>query len=297
MVFRKLLVALLVLATPAAIHGEDLFRVVGRIITDGLRVREGPVLNAEVVDSLYYDTRVEILDLTTDRMQIGEMDARWYHVRTVGPWETIDGWCYGYFVEVKAINLLTRAISLNRDQLVMDMVEEGVDINTWAIDDGVEFTDAYEYRVTPLIQAIRMGRRELVRFFLAKGADPNIQSSYGDPGGGGSSSALIAAVERGAADMIPMLVAAGADLEAETRMMGGGGEGNKKTPLIVAVTLEEYSMAETLIGSGADVNHAVEYISAMYGDSWKSPLDIAETLGNDQMVRLLRSHGAENTVR
>ena len=184
MILRRLLAALLVLATPLAIHGYDLFRVTGRITADGLRVRERPDLEAAVVASLHTDTRVEILDLTTNRMQIGEMDARWYLVRTVGPWETIEGWCYGQFVEAGATNLLTKAISLNRDQLVKDMVEEGVDINTWAIDDGVEFTDAYEYRVTPLSVAVTLedysmvetlDNDQIVRLLRSHGAENAVQ--------------------------------------------------------------------------------------------------------------------------
>ena len=77
-------------------------------------------------------------------MAIGTMSARWYKVRTLSGEDEIEGWSYGFFINVDQEELLARAIWLGRPLLVQELIGAGADVNAVLTEEGEEFTQ-YEY--------------------------------------------------------------------------------------------------------------------------------------------------------
>jgi hypothetical protein len=63
-----------------------------------VRVRGKPNLEGTPIGALQKGQHVVILDETEDKMQIGDMEAKWYKIETE---EGLIGWSYGYFIDVK----------------------------------------------------------------------------------------------------------------------------------------------------------------------------------------------------
>jgi hypothetical protein len=63
-----------------------------------VRVRGKPNLEGTPTGALQKGQHVVILDETEDKMQIGDMEAKWYKIETE---EGLIGWSYGYFIDVK----------------------------------------------------------------------------------------------------------------------------------------------------------------------------------------------------
>ncbi len=125
---------------------------------------------------------------------------------------------------------------------------------------------------SPVADAAMRGDRETVRGLLQKGADVN--AARGD-----GMTALHWAAEFGDADMTEMLIYAGANAKAVTRI-------GLYTPLHIASRGGYAAVAEKLIKAGANVN-------AKTTNSGASPLHMAAASGNAELVALLLDHGAD----
>lgn len=285
--------ALIALATP--LQAMDPFRVSGTTNDGGLRVRSEPTLEGEMVASLPNNADLEILDLTSDTMSIGDMKARWYKVRTLSESMEVEGWAYGYFIEAQQSDLLALAIWLGSADLVRDLIAEGADVGAILSEEGLVFTeyDEYEYKSAPIIEAIRAGREDFVQILLASGTDPDAILRFGGPGGGMNSSALIEAVDLGDFNSVELLVEHGADLEIEGYEGGAGADRYKRTALSAAIISRNATIATYLLESGADLSHSLEY-TPMSGDKYRmSPLDIAMMTNFTDIEELIRSMGGE----
>jgi ankyrin repeat protein len=95
--------------------------------------------------------------------------------------------------------------------------------------------------MTPLMAAATMGRTEIVRTLLAKGADPNAKDNFGW-------TALIYAAWQGHTDTVAALLKGGAEVNiSESREQ-------ELTPLHVAIGSGNLDVVQLLLNSGADVN-------------------------------------------
>lgn len=132
---------------------------------------------------------------------------------------------------------------------------------------------------TPLWFAINIKREELARRLLAKGAKatPDYSGSYSTP------SYLHSAFQLGMEGLVPDLIAAGADLEAEDEY--------EVTPLELVAKKGDLPMVEKLLMAGADPNH---YIPDFLGYAKSSnPFIGAVERGDTGIVSLLLRPGAK----
>ena len=129
---------------------------------------------------------------------------------------------------------------------------------------------------SPVADAAMRGDREGVRVLLQKGADVN--AARGD-----GMTALHWAAERGDAEMAEMLLVAGANPKALTRI-------GLYTPLHIASRGGYLAVAENLIKAGANVN-------ARTTNSGAAPLHLAAASGNAGLVAMLLDHGADVNSR
>jgi len=127
---------------------------------------------------------------------------------------------------------------------------------------------------SPVADAAMRGDREAVRALLQKGADVN--AARGD-----GMTALHWSAERGDAEMTDMLLYAGANPKAVTRI-------GLYTPLHIASRAGYTAVAEKLLKAGASVN-------AKTTNSGVSSLHLAAASGNADLVTLLLDHAADVT--
>jgi uncharacterized protein len=119
--------------------------------------------------------------------------------------------------------------------------------------------------------AAMAGDREAVRSLLKQGVDVN--AAQGD-----GTTPLHWAARRGDVELAQMLIYAGANVRATTRLGGW-------TPLLMAAQLGHAKMIETLLNAGADLK-----TTTVHG---ATPLMLASAAGNPDAVRLLLSKGGD----
>jgi ankyrin repeat protein len=124
--------------------------------------------------------------------------------------------------------------------------------------------------------AAMKGDRDAVRSLLKQGAD--VSAAKGD-----GMTALHFAAERGDAAMTEMLVYAGANVAAVTRI-------GQYTPLHLAARNGNAAVVAALVKAGANV-------AATTTTSGVTPLHLAAASGNGAVVRLLLDHGADADAR
>lgn len=125
---------------------------------------------------------------------------------------------------------------------------------------------------TALAAAVHHADNDMINFLLSKGARVDLEhNTYPPP--------LHVAAEAGHTALMPKLLAAGAELEAQF-----GGE----TPLYAAVKGSHLAAARQLLDSGADANHCV-----LDDDSRITVLNAAVEGGNDEILKLLIDFGAD----
>lgn len=123
-----------------------------------------------------------------------------------------------------------------------------------------------QQRVSPIADAAMRGDKAAVRDLLKQGADVN--GAQGD-----GMSALHWAAERGDAELADMLIYAGANIAAVTRI-------GQYTPLHLAAKSGSAALAKTLLKAGADVN-------ARSTNSGVSPLHMAASSGSAEIINIL----------
>ena len=166
---------------------------------------------------------------------------------------------------------------LSRDILVLIEIGEAEGVE-WAVRWNPECANAvFEHGDTPLHDAAYRGYADVVKLLLAAGADVNAKDSFGD-------TPLHAAAINGQADVVKLLLAAGADVNAK------GWIGY--TPLHHAAYDGHADVAKLLLAAGADVN-----ARNTVGDT---PLDAAAKLDEDIDLKkqkacaaILREHGGK----
>ena len=121
---------------------------------------------------------------------------------------------------------------------------------------------------TPLLHAAEGGHKEIIELLIAKGADVNAKNLRGE-------TSLYDVVGRGHKEIAELLIAAGADVNAK--------DNDGSTPLHNAAKHDE--VVELLIAAGADVN-------AKNTLGW-TPLDRAITSNLTETADLLRKHGGK----
>ncbi|HZR24366.1 MAG TPA: ankyrin repeat domain-containing protein [Vicinamibacterales bacterium] len=129
---------------------------------------------------------------------------------------------------------------------------------------------------SPVADASMRGDKEAVRSLLKQGADAN--GARGD-----GMTALHFAAQRGDADLAAMLLYAGANVSAVTRI-------GSYTPLHIAAQSGSASVAEALINAGADVK-------ARTSTTGVTPLHLAAEAGSVAVIDVLVAHGAEINAR
>jgi ankyrin repeat protein len=126
--------------------------------------------------------------------------------------------------------------------------------------------------VSPVADAAMRGDRAAVRALLKQGADANA-------GRGDGMTALHFAAERGDAELTAMLLYAGANVSAVTRI-------GQYTPLHLATQSGSAAVVEALLKGGASV-------SARTTTTGVTPLHLAASAGSADIVGLLLDKGAE----
>lgn len=136
-------------------------------------------------------------------------------------------------------------------EIVEELLQHGANVN--ALTENPNFPQG-----SAMQAACESGRLEIVQLLLEHGANPNNGSGIDSP-------PIIAAARRGEAEILDVLVKAGADLN----IFGGP---DKSTPLINAAAFLPTTSLRTLLDAGADINLADEdgdtalIISAFRGD-------------------------------
>ncbi|MEO6213362.1 MAG: ankyrin repeat domain-containing protein [Vicinamibacterales bacterium] len=128
---------------------------------------------------------------------------------------------------------------------------------------------------SPVADAAMRGDRVAVRTLLKQGADVN--GAQGD-----GMTALHWAARKGDADTAQMLIIAGANIRAKTRLGG-------YTPLLLASQSGHAPVIEALVKAGADPGSAA--------GSGATPLMLASATGNVDAVKALLAHGVDVHAR
>lgn len=137
-----------------------------------------------------------------------------------------------------------------------------------SIDGGVDINTRDRFGRTALMEAVRNGYGEVVRFLIQKGADPEIFNSEGD-------NALLIAAGKGSDELARVLVDAGAGIDAANRY--------GYTPLMLAVQRDDLALVEFFLGHGCDV--ARENVEG------QNALHIARVKGYEDIVQRLLATG------
>src|SRR6058998_3781955 len=131
---------------------------------------------------------------------------------------------------------------------------------------------AWMYAAAPasVAEAARQGNRDAVRALLKDGADVN--TALGD-----GMTALHYAATRHDVELAKLLLYAGANVKATTRIGG-------YTPLLIASRDGDAPMIDALLGAGADANSATA--------NGATALMLAASSGKVDAVKTLMAHGA-----
>jgi len=125
-----------------------------------------------------------------------------------------------------------------------------------------------ESKASPIFSAVTKSRGNLVELLLANGADVNAKDAFAE-------SPLDSAVKEGLPEMVELLIAKGANVN------GDGGT----TPLHKSASTGQKEIIELLLANGANVN-----VTIAFGDT---PLDWADRNNKEDVAAILRKHGGK----
>jgi ankyrin repeat protein len=157
---------------------------------------------------------------------------------------------------------LHNASYLNLTDIAKYLVEKGADVNSKL----TERMDSSLYE-TPLSLASRNGNLELVEYLLTHNAHIN------DPEQDNYSPALIMAIKAGSADIVSLLLDAGANIDSK--------DGDEST-LMLAIRRGYKRITWLLINAGVDVHAS--------NDTGETAISLAAELGFDDVVQQILTH-------
>jgi len=140
-----------------------------------------------------------------------------------------------------------------------------------AIANGEDINTTVDGRPTPLIKTILLGPIEMVPHLIAAGADPNIADSNG-------MTALMAASNAPDTGLLPKLIAAGADVTAQNQRGQTAlhfAAGGITTPQYLAILLAAGADVNAIDANGNTTLHTLADISTLFGE----PYQIATNAG------------------
>lgn len=155
---------------------------------------------------------------------------------------------------------------------------DNLDVVKQLLDRGADLHGHNRNNVTPLAAAVYCGDAKAVRFFLDQGCKPQtIHNLFGSAG----NSLLVVAAQNGHAEIVDMLLAAGADANQPDANFGGHA-------LNYALLSQNTEIARRLIEAGADV-----HLTSPIGKT--PPLVLATYFenGDASIVKLLLERGAD----
>lgn len=161
----------------------------------------------------------------------------------------------------------------SRNTILQALFDAGADISARSSPQG---------GMTPIVGAVKTERPDLVRWCLLRGADPNI------PAGG--TTALGAAAMQGSADLVNLLIEAGADVNAYCEMKFRTHKGTLWTALHVAARTGTIEIANLLLEAGAEINMPLPSSSS------QTALQFAIADSSITMVQFLLDKGADPRV-
>ena len=194
--------------------------------------------------------------------------------------------------ENEDLKLLLNAISEGNYEMVLFMIDKGVDVNAktnngWTplleavnagefriasllLERGANINAATRSGMTPLILAASEGPPELVRLFLSKGADPEARTRDG-------ATAFFHAVGEGQEDIVRLFIEEGADVNDT---------GYEEPPLILAINEGELDIIRLLLDNGADPN-------LKHPRNQQTAIQVAADEGEVDIIELLIERGAQ----
>jgi ankyrin repeat protein len=162
------------------------------------------------------------------------------------------------------------AVRAGHKPIVAFLLREKADADRFA----KKITEFAPLEFSPITEAIRNNRLDMIKLLVEHGADPSKTTSLGE-------SYLHFAAFLNKPDMIDYFIEAG--LDVDIRKNGG------LTPLHLAAVTGHGDVAERLIAKGADCRART--------DDGGTPLHYAEAAGQSDMADLLRAQGAEDLPR
>ncbi|KAH6975725.1 ankyrin repeat-containing domain protein, partial [Ilyonectria destructans] len=198
-------------------------------------------------------------------------------------------------VEIFLSRLLLSAVSLEKVDLVLVLLQQGVDPNHGGYDDYEKHTHSFHLPVTrldPLRMAVLRGNSHITKRLLNAKANPNAFS----PGVPVSPLELAISVSHGNFQITQILLKSGANINAYSRYEIGTNslsetfpglmlEPTQRTLLMKAVAVQNIDITRLLLSNGAPVNE-VSFNSG-------TALHIAIMKNDMDMVELLLEAGAE----
>lgn len=146
-----------------------------------------------------------------------------------------------------------------------------VELTRLLLEAGADPDGLGPYRNVPLIHALGADQLETARLLLEFGADPNLTNQFG-------ASPLGGICGTGLADLVPLALANGAELEARTSL----GNYKNMTPLMMAAAGGHTRVVEMLLEAGAD--------PTARSDAGETAAQLAEEAGHTGVVALLERH-------
>jgi hypothetical protein len=168
-------------------------------------------------------------------------------------------------------------------EILVAIQEDNLDGVQSALSSGAQSNRGVD-GVYPLALAAKLGRTEIVKTLIERGADPNVK-------GRGDYGPLALAVENGRADVVRILLESGADPDGDVVC---NHVCYPDTPLLLASDAGNLDVVELLIASGANVNA----VSVGHSEANpRTPLIPAAWRGNSQIIKALLDAGADPTFK
>jgi ankyrin repeat protein len=165
---------------------------------------------------------------------------------------------------------LHQAVRHGHNEIAEFLISKGADVNTF----GKDVTEFAPFEFTPLTEAIRSNNIDMLKMFVAKGANLHKTTSLGE-------SYLHFAAFLNRKELAEYLIDSGLDVNIK--------KNGNLTPLHIAAVSGNREVSELLIEKGADLD--------LRSTDGGTPLHFAVAAGHQDIVELIRSKGAKDSPR